>query len=383
MKVLLLDGQTRQVLPMALSLRKLGHDVAVLCPNKLCLGYVSRWPNHRIIGPDAELNPQGFIDALRNILRKEHYDVVIPLFDYSAHITSQNKDELSKHTKIATNDYAVFMKARDKYQTMQVCMKNDIPCPCTYAPEGQIGNDVLNAMRYPAAIKPTRAHGARGFCCANNQAELIAAYASVTKDHGSTLIQEYIPQTDLQYKCELFVASDGAVKAAVVFSKVRWYPIKGGSSTFNITVHRPDIVETCIRLLRAIGWRGYADVDLIQDPRDGIAKVMEINPRITGSVKIAFSAGVDFAKMIVDDLMGKKIDPVDYKKGIGLRLLHKDLLWLIKSPNRFKTKPSWFSFANTTDQIISVSDPLPGICFSFEWLIKLTGRHHRRPTGSF
>jgi len=203
--------------------------------------------------------------------------------------------------------------------------------------------------------------------------DLPDVFRETLEKYGPALVQEYIPQTDLQYKTEVFVGNDGEIKAAVVFSKVRYYPINGGSSTLNVTVERPDIVETCSRLLKVIRWRGYADVDLIQDPRDGVAKVMEINPRITGSVKIAFDAGVDFADMIVKSLFDEPVAETDYDVGRHLRFFHKDLLWFIKSPDRFKTHPSWFSFFNskTTDQILSLDDPLPGIAFTLECLGRL------------
>lgn len=83
----------------------------------------------------------------------------------------------------------------------------------------------------------------------------------------------------MQYKCEMFIDRNGEMKGVCVFAKVRWYPIDGGSSTLNETIDRPDIVADCQKLLQEIGWRGYADIDLIEDTRDGKAKIMEINPR--------------------------------------------------------------------------------------------------------
>ena len=124
------------------------------------------------------------------------------------------------------------------------------------------------------------------------------------------------------------------------FSKNRWFPVEGGSSTLNITIDRPDIVETCSRLLKTIGWQGCADVDLIQDPRDRIAKVMEINPRVSGSVKICFEAGIDLARQIIEYEFGEEVTKYrDYKLGQRLRCSQTDLLWFLKSPNRFNSNP--------------------------------------------
>jgi predicted ATP-grasp superfamily ATP-dependent carboligase len=372
--ILILDGHTRQVLPMVKSLRKHGHKITILCPNKYSVGYVSRYPNIKLIGPDAKSNPDDFTEFIKNHLKQNKYDLVIPHFDYSANILSKNKALLSTYARIAVNDLNIFVKAKDKSETMRICMENNIPCTKTYySGENTIPQEVRKQLNYPIVIKPVFSESARGFHIINSENELDTIFPAVVNEFGKTLIQEYISQTDLQYKCEVYIGNDQEVKAAVVFSKIRWYPIEGGSSTFNLTVDRSDIIDTCIKMLKIMEWKGYADVDLIQDPRDGIAKVMEINPRITGSVKIAFDAGVDFAKMIADDSFGIQVNPVDYKIGQGLRLFHKDLLWFIKSPNRFRTKPSWFNFlgGNSSDQIISISDPLPSIFFTFEGLFKL------------
>ena len=78
----------------------------------------------------------------------------------------------------------------------------------------------------------------------------------------------------------------------------------------------------CQKLLQEIGWRGYADIDLIEDTRDGKAKIMEINPRITGSVKICFEAGVNFSQLIVDDSLGKEVKPQFEVAHKYLRYMH-------------------------------------------------------------
>ena len=175
----------------------------------------------------------------------------------------------------------------------------------------------------------------------------------------------------LQYECAMFVDQNNEVKTGVVFSKNRWFPVDGGSSTLNITVERPDIVESCKQLLQKINWRGAADIDLIDDPRDGVAKIMEINPRVSGSVKIVFEAGVDQAKQMLELVHG---DPVseqkEYRIGQRLRCSQTDLLWFLKSPNRFKSKPSWFSIKKTKDQIFYLDDPLPWFAFSLTGVFK-------------
>lgn len=378
-RVLLLEGFARQTMPLMKALHDLGCHITTYNKSKLDLGYVSRYPNEKLISFWDRNDASKSLDALRQILMKNKYDVVIPLTDFSAMLLSKNKKELSEYAAIATNDWDIFQMASDKQNTMVACMQNNIPCPYTLTDVNCI-EDILNSdIKYPYIIKPRTGYGSIGFSCINNEEELRSVFDKAAEKHGKMLIQEYIPQTDIQYKAELFLDMDGNVKSAVVFDKTRWYPIDGGSTCCSASVDRPDIIANSTKLLNVIGWQGYGDVDLIQDPRDGIAKVMEINPRITASVKVCFDAGVDFARQIVELETGKQVTTYQkYALDKRLRYMHTDLLWLIQSPNRFKAKPSWFSFKNTTDQIFSLKDPLPFITYSIQALCKFVPEMKKR-----
>ena len=371
MNVLLLDGNTRQSLPMVKALSQKGHKVTLLCIRKSDLGYKSRWPTKKLLGPDPKVNDRAYIDNLLSILQSDKYDILIPLFDYSAEIVSRNKDELGKFTKVAVNDWDIFVKARNKLYTMRECENAQIPHPKTIFSDDPI-DETKKKLSAPVVVKPKIGDSAKGFHRVDNLVDLEKIYNYTEEKYGNAFIQEYIPQDDLQYKCELYVDKNSNLIAAIVFAKIRWYPIDGGSSTLNVTVDRLDIIDICYNLVKNINWVGYADVDLIQDPRDNLPKVMEINPRITGSVKIAFKAGIDFANIIVNDTVNGKLNVQNgYEKGIYLRFFHKDILWFFKSPDRFRTNPSWFNFRNTCDQIIDFSDPLPSIFFTYQSLSQL------------
>lgn len=378
-KVLLLEGFSRQVHPMLEALKKLGCYVATYNASKLDIGYASKYPDKKILGFWDREDEQKSYEALLELLQKEKFDVVIPMTDFSAFMLSRNKKELLQYTKPAVNEWDVFMMAGDKVNTMIACMDNGVPCPKTLRKVNTIEDVLQSDLQFPLVVKPKTGYGSIGYRKVENVQELESAFATEFSQQGNLIVQEYIPQTDTQYKCELFVDADGEVKSAVVFNKTRWYPVDGGSTCCSETVNRPDIVEDCKKLVKAIQWRGYADVDLIQDPRDGLAKVMEINPRITASVKICFKAGVDFAKQIIDYETGRTVDTFgEYKVGCRLRYMHTDLLWFLKSPNRFKTKPSWFSWRRTCDQIWSWKDPWPWFTYSIQGLKKYKKEEKKR-----
>lgn len=71
---------------------------------------------------------------------------------------------------------------------------------------------------------------------------------------------------------------------------------------------------------------------------------MELNPRIPACVKSAIVSGIDWGNVIVDDILGNTQNNYTYTPGKFLRFLGFEILWFLKSPDRFKTHPNWFKF---------------------------------------
>lgn len=370
-KVLLIDGGARQCLPLIKNFHKKGLEVTILCGSKMDVGYHYKYTDRKVL---AKLDFQNEEASYKSILKEVstgRYDLVIPMVDFFATILSKNKEELSQFATIYVNEWDTYSKAIDKLQTMAICMKNGIPCPKT-ALVNTVDDFNDTDWEYPIVIKPRTSFGAKGFNVAKCHEELVEHFRLTEAKFGPSLIQEYIPQNDKQYQVELVMDNKGECKAFVLMDKVRWYPLTGGSSTLNITLHDSAIRNSCVNLMKQIGWKGYASLDVIRDPRDGIAKIMEINPRMNGTAKICFAAGVDLCKLILQDAFSRDIDDQNsYRDGVRLRYFHMDLLWFLKSKDRFKSKPSWFSNKDTVDEIFEWCDLRPALYYSLTAISKL------------
>jgi len=372
-RVLLLDGDSRQALPVSKALRQAGHYVTVLCDSRVSYGSWSRYPHHREFGPSCIHEPEAYLGFLLRLLRRHSYDVTIPLFDHTATLASRHKPELSRYTHVPIPDYDIFMLARDKSKTMQICKKIGVPHPATYDPRQDPLEHIAAQVNFPCLVKPNIGHGAIGLRRVETPEALPQIYHETSREYGPCMIQEFIPQTGMQYKTQIFRGREGQIHAAVVFNKMRYFPVTGGTSSLNATVDRPDIVADCRRLLDTMNWESHADVDLIEDPRDGRVKVMEINPRITGSIKIAFEAGVDFADLLVRHALGRELPTFDhYRVGIYLRYMPLDILWFLHSPDRWRARPSWFRFLgpDLCYQEGSWEDPMPAVAGFLSGLAK-------------
>ncbi len=359
--VLIIDGASRQCLPMIKGFNKLGFTVYVYCSSKLDLGYKYKYTDKRLLVSDLSNDAGVTFSNIQNILQTNSIDLVIPMNDYFATVLSKNKQELSKISNIYVNDWNVFSNAIDKLQTMKICMDNDIGCPKT-AIFNSINDFDDKDWNYPLVIKPRSSFGAKGFSTVNTREELVERFGLTEEKFGPTLVQEYIPQDGKQYQVELLIDCSGNCAFFVLMEKNRWYPINGGSSTLNTTIHDEKIKEMCLKLMKKINWRGYATLDVIEDTRTNEPKIMEINPRINGTVKICFFAGYDVADFIWRDSLEQTIEcQQDYKDGLRLRYFHMDVLWFLKSKSRWKCKPSWFSNKNTVDEIFSWEDLRPAL----------------------
>lgn len=367
--VLLFEGRARQSLPLAKGFKEIGCEVTALCAHKYDVSYVSRFVDHKVLGVCDNTREKETAAQVIELVKTGCYNLVVPTTDFSATVLSKYKNEILPYAQVASNDWNVFRLAENKNETMNICQQIGVPCPKTVYRPDSVDSVVAAGLMYPIVVKPAVGYGAIGFKKVSSETELRTICAEPGFELSQNVFQEYIPQTDIQYECAMFMDDNDEVKTSVVFSKNRWFPVEGGSSTLNITVERPDIVASCEKLLKAIHWRGACDIDLIQDPRDNTAKIMEINPRVSGSVKICYEAGVNQSRQMMELSQGNEVtDYPKYRIGQRLRCSQTDLLWFIKSPNRFKSEPSWFSIKNTKDQIFYLRDPLPYFAFSLHGL---------------
>jgi predicted ATP-grasp superfamily ATP-dependent carboligase len=371
---LILDAEMQCALPVLEALRHAGFDVTAASYKRVNMGFFSRYPNHRVLYPAPKHSPEGFVERIVELVKQNHYDFVLPTDDVSAELLAAERQRVENYARLPIPPYETFMKARDKSKTLKIAMEQDVPCPATFFPDEESIDEIARRASFPVLVKANISSGARGISAVEKREDLARTYETVKAEYGECHVQEFIPKGGLQYKADLFLDERQDLKASIVYSKLRYFPVNGGSSVVNRTVRYPQIIDNAYRLLKAMGWRGFADFDFITDPRDGIPKLMEINPRVPACFRITLAAGIDFSSMIAKFAMGEEVSKVeDYAVDVYLRYLPLDVLWFLKSPDRFSAQPSFFKFfgRDLSDQIISLRDPGPFFGFCLENLISL------------
>lgn len=379
-KVLLLGADENPALPILESLTRAGLAVDVASHRRVSVGFFSRHARRRFRCPPPSAEG-AFVEALLARVRGASYDAVFAAGEDPTYLLAKHRPAVEPHARVPLPDLPVFLLCRDKTLTMREAARLGVATPRTFEPERDGVDAIVAALPFPVVVKPNVSDGARGLSFPASRDDLVRTLERTRREYGPCHVQEFIPQTGLQYKAEVLLGRGGETIAACVYSKIRYYPPTGGSSTLNRTVDRPDIVERAVRMLRGIGWTGLGDCDFIEDPRDGTPKLMEINPRFTRSIKICLRAGVDFPLLLYRFVMGESPPPVlAYRIGTMLRYLPADVAWFLRSPDRRRADPGFFRtfLAAPCDEVFSLSDPGPGLAYLLAGALDLLDPRARR-----
>ena len=336
MRILILGGGL-QGLSCGYSLYK-EHEVCVVTSNLMCKH--SRF--FKKVYTDIKANDESLFD----LLGKEHFDVLIPVSDMTVPFASKNKTLIEKKYGIhcAVPDYDQVHQVEDKHRFMAFCDEHDVPHPRTKVLTTDTLDEVASFVGFPSLIKPDYSVGARGITRVNSLVELKEKFSEVSSKFGACTLQELIENKDYYYNVMLYRDKDGHYLGYTILKIVRMYPIAAGSSSCCVTVENDAILEICKDCLDKLNWVGMADFDVLQRPDNGEYKVIEINPRVPASLRAAAISGVNFPEIIISDAMGREMPKCEYSPGKVLRYMGIDIMWLLKSPRRFKAKPSWLSF---------------------------------------
>lgn len=345
MSNILLLGSGTQALAILKSVHNAGHRIAMLISEKGNYADASKFVDELIFA-HCSSESGDYLRLLKSVLVEKRIDAVIPMGDATAEFLSRNREELSSLTHYKMPCLENFMKGYDKNQLMTLCREKGYPHPLTIDLSATKYDDAdsFAAFPFPGILKPNRTTGGRGMTLISCHKELVLKYPEVRRKYGDCHLQQFIREGGSQVKIQLYVNEDGELLQSSVMEKVRWYPVKGGSSCCSVSTKNQGMVEICHQILRDIHWVGFADFDTIGDPDTGELLIMEINPRLPACIGAATYAGIDWGNIIADDYLGKPQKKYEFKEGVVLRHLGFDILWFLKSPNRFHTQPNWFNF---------------------------------------
>lgn len=376
LRVLVLDGSGKQPLAMIRGLKEIGCHVTVLCTTKWDTCYVSKLPDKKLLEPDMFPQNKNYVAFIKKQVATGAYDAIMPIGELSTDIITQNEDELGQYVKIACAPRQTYIKAFNKQITFDTAIENDIPCPYTRHSKQDI-EDFLEKCEFPIIIKPRQGLGSIGFHKFEKREDFWPYMNKNRLNPDDYVVQEFV-DFEKRIGTNLFVDQKGNICTAYAVDVLRWFPIDAGAGVLIVTVDAHDALQHAGNLLRALKWKGFANVAFMVDKKTGTPKLLEINGRIPASVKVAFACGCNVSRQMLEMVYDRNVVqyPENDKFGRYFRHFDTDVAWFLKSADRFRAKPSWFSWKNTQEILYSRDDKKPFFAnffkktFSYRKIIK-------------
>ena len=268
---------------------------------------------------------RAYIYDIINLCKEQGYGLIMPFGNTSYYAVSKHGSLLKNHNiKYMAPEFEKFCLPHDKYRMTKFCEQIGIGVPQLFSDyDDNDIHEISNNLKYPVVIKAKSGVGvATGLRYANNKQELLKYYNEISAQEVNTgafnydqpMIQEFIPGV-IHDACSLTV--EGRVMALLTQIRQIMYPIYGGVGAVNVTTKNPELSELARYLLETLGWHGPAQIEFKYDIRDKRYKLIEMNPKLWGTLDLSIRAGINFVELIKNVLVGKDIKfNNDYKNNI-------------------------------------------------------------------
>ncbi len=289
--------------------RSLGRDgvpVEGIALQRYEFGLHSRYLRRRTLAADDE----AVLEALRLAGAQGERPVLFLERDENVDIVLRHWDEVHELADVPLpNDPEPVRRLRRKDLLPKAAAEAGVPTPYTVRAES---DEAIRdgGLKPPLLVKPLEgqefalALGEKAVPAATVD-EAVAAWRRA-KDRGfETIVQELIPDShEHVYSLFTYIGRAGEPLASVVGRKVRQGPLRFGTSAVFASDHDDEVHELGQRLLRTARYTGFAHVELVRDPRDGLLKAIEVNTRPPVWAGIAMGPELGIARVAYDDLCG-------------------------------------------------------------------------------
>lgn len=242
--------------------------------------------------------------------------ILLHTTDRSAVFVAENASALEEVFIFPKLSPTLVESLTNKWQMFLLAEQNGIPTPKTVFPRSR--DDVLKFLdgaRFPIMLKGADAllpHG-RTKRIVNGAHDLLELYDRAA-DAGAPnlMVQEYIPGgDDSVWMCNAYFDRHSNCLAAFTGRKIRQSPPYAGVASLAIWLTNEVVEETTRHFLSAVGYQGLVGIGYRYDTRDGLYKVLDVNPRLSAVFRLFVAkSGTDVAEVCYLDLTGQAVPPL-------------------------------------------------------------------------
>lgn len=250
--------------------------------------------------------------------------VIIPVADEFVCAIAAHADVLQHHYIFSMESVALQAALATKEQQYALARECGLPIPRTEYIQSRAEMEAFVAeARFPCLIKPRHqrewevlpeGNALRGLKLipAKSAAEMLSHYALSEPCRPEVMAQEIIAGGDDMKYCYLSVYGRGSRRLGhCVVQELRAYPVFFGSGSIVAPVVDPEIDMLCDQFLRGIHYVGICEIEVKRDTRDGVVRLIEVNPRFSGTGDAALYTGIEIGWLHYLDLIGQHPEPME------------------------------------------------------------------------
>lgn len=334
MKVLLLDASNQNTLAITRHLGKAGHEIHLVGYQEHSLAFYSRYVSSKYIFPDPRKDGEAYVDRILQLLSQKHFDFLMPVGFRSYQLCAAHREEIRKHTRLVITTDQNISLAISKQKTYEYAARLGVPVPKTYRASSV--EELKNLpLTYPVVIKSPFESGKNVVEYARTLGEAEEKFSSMCAKEklaapDTPLLQEYVEGDGYGF---FAMYHGGKCTDYFMHHRIREYPVTGGASVCAESFRDDGLKKLGLTLLDSLQWEGVAMVEFKKDKRDGKYKLMEINPKLWGSLELAICAGVNFPQLLLDTSGGKPAKEAgQYRQVVFQWLINGELFHFLERP---------------------------------------------------
>lgn len=246
------------------------------------------------------IDAPNYLDTILDICHRENINAVTTLIDPEIELLAKNR---ARFEEIGVEVLAPYAETAelcfDKFKMYQYLTAHGVPTPDTWGDYASAMAAVENgSLAFPVFVKPRTGSGSVGARKVQD-ADTLKALCEA----DSSLIIQRLMCGDLDADVYIDTISHKAVSA---FSK-RKLETKIGGASKTISFKDEKLFDFIRRITELLKFNGPVDMDFFY--QDGTYYLSEVNPRFGGAYLHAYGAGVDFIKLIKNNLNGMENAP--------------------------------------------------------------------------
>lgn len=244
--------------------------------------------------------------------------------DETALFVAENAAALAERFIFPPNPPALVRGLFEKARMHALARAAGLPTPETVIPQSRAEVErFCETAQFPVMLKASDGvasfrHSGRKMAITRTPAELLRAYDEMEDPQRPFLmLQEYIPGgEDSVWMFNGYF--DGRSECLVGFTgkKIRQNPVYTGMTALGVCVRNETVEQLTRTFMKAIGYRGILDIGYRYDARDGLYKVLDVNPRVGATFRLFVGdGGLDVVRAMYLHLTGQRVPAAQLREG--------------------------------------------------------------------